>query len=726
MSNLLEGLNPQQLKAVTTTKQPLRIIAGAGSGKTKVITTKIAYLIQEEKIAPWKILAMTFTNKAAREMKERVEKITGQMDAKPFISTFHAWCSRVLREEFTLVGLQKGFLILDQSDQRSFIKKIVKELDLATEENKRKIEKQIMNRISNWKNMFMTPEDAASDAYSLDERNAVRVYKIYEQRLNEANSVDFNDLQMKVHQLFNQNPEVVEKWRNRYDYVMVDEFQDTNDVQFDLIKFLTKGKTNLTVVGDPDQTIYSWRGARVNIIMNFHEAYKDAVSIVLNENYRSTQQILDLANDFIDHNKNREKKNIYTNNPSGKKVEMKECSTRYAEAKFVANEIKDLVKQGYSYGDVFVLYRMNAWSQEFEKVFDNSKIPFQLIGGLKFRERKVVKDSMALIKSVSVKDDLSMERVLGFTPKIGAVTIQKIIAMADEMELSIFDLITHPNEGFINSVTKNLSQLREVLINAEEIYHANNSIEDLLKYMLVNSGYEERLKVLDDEDDIQNIRSLYDQLNNFDQSFDPEFYNEENRVIAFLQEESLSSEEDDNAEPNKVTLLTIHSAKGLENKIVFVVGLNRDVFPGRLSMHSTTELEEERRALYVALTRAEQRLYISYVRGEYSYISQGELAPSKFITELNNDLYNFEQGLFVHADGVITSNKATPTSYPSSRVAMPDVMETDIKVGDRVNHIVFGDGVVIKIISRQFQIAFNNASYGVMMIAIDNPTLSKK
>nr|WP_211246778.1 UvrD-helicase domain-containing protein [Mesoplasma syrphidae] len=726
MSNLLDELNLKQLEAVVTTKQPLRIIAGAGSGKTKVITTKIAYLIQEEHIAPWKILAVTFTNKAAREMKERVELLTGNLQSKPFISTFHAWCSRILREEFNLVGLQKGFLIIDQNDQKQMIKKIVRELDLFDEPLIRDLNKQAVNQISNWKNNFVSPKEVMDESYSLLEKNLAAVYRIYEQKLLENNSVDFNDLQIKVHQLFNQNPETVNKWRDRYDYVMVDEFQDTNDVQFDLIKFLTRGKTNLTVVGDPDQTIYSWRGARVNIILNFEKTYKDAKSVVLNENYRSTQQILDIANDFINNNQNREKKDIFTNNSSGNKVQVKECASMYTEAKFIASEIKNLVKEGYKYGDVYVLYRMNAWSREIEKVLDNSKIPFQLIGGIKFRDRKVIKDAISMLKMVVVKDNLSAERVLNFTPKIGNITIQRIFELSRDKAMNIFDLITHENESLINLATKNLKDLRLTLIEGRRIYEKNISIAGLIKYLLAASGYEKRLEILEDEDALQNIKALYDQLSHFDESFDPLEYNEEDRFIAFLQEESLASEEDDETHPNKVTLLTIHSAKGLENKVVFVAGLNRDVFPGKRSMFSTEELEEERRALYVALTRAQEKLYISYIRGEWSYISQGELSPSKFITELNKELYEFESGLFAHANGTITSTKVVKTEKDLWSEKFDEQHENDYASGDLVEHVIFGEGIVIKIIGTQLQVAFNNPMYGVMVIPIGNKALSKK
>ncbi|ATZ19006.1 ATP-dependent DNA helicase [Williamsoniiplasma somnilux] len=726
MNNLLEGLNENQLKAVMTNDRPLRIIAGAGSGKTKVITTKIAYLINDLKIPSWKILAVTFTNKAAKEMKDRVQKILSNNEDRLFISTFHSFCTRVLREDFISANLEKNFLIIDTNDQQQIIKKIIKELNLNQDQDNRKLQRFIISRISYWKNHLISPQEARDEVFDPNERNAVKVYRVYQETLLTNNQVDFDDLQVKVYQMFNNNPEVLEKWRSRFEYVMVDEFQDTNELQFDLIKFLTKNKNNLTVVGDPDQTIYSWRGAQVNIILNFEKSYKNALTVVLDRNYRSTQQILDLANSFISHNKNREEKNIYTDNTNGEIVEVKEVATRYMEAKSVGAEIQELIKsKKYNYNDIFVLYRMNAWSQEFEKVFANLKIPFQLIGGIKFRERKVIKDAMAFLKVIAVKDNLSMERILHLTPKVGEVTIEKIISLANEHHLNILDLIINEDQSLINSITKNLDKLRTVLIEALKLYKLNSSLEELLKFVLVESGYENKVLLLDDDkDDIKNIYAFYDQLNKFDLDFNSETFGEENKLLAFLQEEALLSEEEDDLQPNKVTLLTIHAAKGLESKVVFIAGLNRDVFPSKLSMFTIAQLEEERRALYVALTRAKEKLYISYVKGEFSYISQGELGPSKFIGELNKNLYSLETNIFVHGDGVITSNK----TIVSSRFENFNKNDSskDYQKGDMVSHMIFGDGVVVKIVDQQLQIAFNNPKFGVMLIASSNPVLKKK
>ncbi|ATZ16769.1 ATP-dependent DNA helicase [Williamsoniiplasma luminosum] len=724
MNKLFENLNEQQLIAVKTTDTPLRIIAGAGSGKTRVITAKIAYLINEKNIFPRKILAMTFTNKAANEMKERIKKMLDNENVNPFISTFHAFCARVLREECEAIGLHNKFSILDSNDQRAIIRKIIKNMKLNEDGTLNRFDKKALSKISFWKNELTEPDEALDICKDIEEKAFAKIYKKYQQHLFEQNLVDFDDLQILVYKIFRDNKDILQKWRNRFDYVMVDEFQDTNEIQFDLIKLLTAGKNNLTVVGDPDQTIYSWRGAKIQIIMQFHQVYPNAVTVVLNENYRSTQQILNLANDLIEHNKHREPKSIFTNNDHGPKPKLKEFSTRYGEARFVAHEIKKLVEeQGYQYGDMFILYRMNAWSQEFEKTLDNAKIPYNLIGSIKFRERKVIKDSIALLKSISICDDLSVERVLKFTPKVGDVTIEKIYNLASEKQLSLFELMID-EENSVRTITKYLDPIRNTFIKARVMFENNESLVELMKFLVKESEYEAIVKRLDDKDrdEWKNVEALYDQLKNFEKGFNSELYGEENVTLAFLQEESLASEEADEEKSNRVSLLTIHSAKGLENKVVFVVGLNRDVFPSKNSMLTIAEFEEERRALYVALTRAKEILYISYIKGEYSHLSGGALIESKFVKELNPDLYTYESNIFVKQEGKSGSYlKKVFGEKPEI-----EVIKTDINENDLVNHVMFGDGIVIKKMDRQLQIQFTDSRYGSMILASDNPVLTKK
>ncbi|WP_342275471.1 ATP-dependent helicase [Spiroplasma endosymbiont of Cantharis lateralis] len=720
IKELLKELNDEQLDSVITTDVPVRIIAGAGSGKTRVITTKIGYLIEKEGIYPSKILAVTFTNKAAQEMKDRVSKIIPNLDRSPLITTFHSFCVRVLREDCEDIGISKDFTIIDASDQAKVIRDIIKKLDISTEKNRP--ERKILSKISNWKSKQIDWNEAYEETFNFEEKKWAKAYRDYQQYLYEKNYLDFDDLILKVHKLFNDNINIREKWRNRFDYILVDEFQDTNYIQFDLVKWLTGKKNNLTVVGDPDQTIYSWRGAKVNIILNFRNEFSNSRTIILNENYRSTKPILDIANNFIDNNKNREKKDIFTQKKEGEIVQVKEVASRNFEAKFVSKKIKELVEENnYKYSDIFVLYRTNAWSQEFEKEFQNQKVPFQLIGGFKFRDRKIIKDVTALLRAVVFKDDLSMERVFTFTPKVGAVTASKLKVASEQLNLNLFDLLTTKSQE-VNQISKNLNDLIECLKNARKIFEENKSILKLTEILIKESGYRDRLDLKDKEDieALQNLEAYYDQMEKYDTYYN-ETENDLNRAVIFLQEEALSSDEENQNEINKVTLLTIHSAKGLENKVVFIVGLNKDVFPSKMSFLSIENLEEERRAFYVAITRAQERLFISYVSGEYSYISNGELGPSRFIQELNPELYEIEKSIYFHSNTDVSSTYKGKANLELK----PDKLEAGVVKGDKIKHMIFGDGLVIKIIDRYISVAFTDPKQGVKMIPINSASWEK-
>ncbi|AGR41803.1 ATP-dependent helicase [Spiroplasma diminutum] len=720
LEELLKQLNDEQLESVITTDVPLRIIAGAGSGKTRVITTKVAYLIEKEKIVPSKILAVTFTNKAAQEMKNRVKKIIPNLDRNPLITTFHSFCVRVLREDCEYIGISKDFTIIDASDQGKIIRDIIKRLDIGNDKNKP--EKKILSKISNWKSKQLSWEEAYEETFNIAEKKWAKAFRDYEQYLNEKNYLDFDDLILKVHKLFNDNLDVREKWKKRFDYIMVDEFQDTNYTQFDLIKWLTGSRNNLTVVGDPDQTIYSWRGAKVSIILNFKEQFKNSRTVMLTENYRSTKPILDIANEFIDNNKNREKKDIFTQKKDGEIVHVKEVASRNFEAKFVSKKIKELIEKGeYKYSDIYILYRTNAWSQEFEKEFQNQKIPFQLIGGFKFRDRKVIKDVTALLRAVVFKDDLSMERVFGFTPKVGAVTSSRIKQAAEEFDLNLFDFLTSQHTE-VNAISKNLNYLIKCLTKSRLLFEENKSLLELTEFLVKESGYKDRLDLKDKEDieSLQNLEAYYDQMEKYDTYYN-ETENELNRAVTFLQEEALSSDEESNEEINKVTLLTIHSAKGLENKVVFIVGLNKDIFPSKMSFYSMESLEEERRAFYVAITRAQELLYISYVSGEYSYISSGELGASRFIQELNPELYDIEKNIYFH------SNNETSSGYKGkpNLELKPQKLEAGVVKGNDIKHIIFGKGKVVRVIDKYISVAFVDPKQGVKMIPINSNTWEK-
>lgn len=721
----LEHLNSHQLAAVVYNDGPLRIIAGAGSGKTRVITMKIAYLVNNLNIPSWRILALTFTNKAAKEMRDRVEVILGNdQRINPFIATFHSFCYRVLREDGEVIGLKNPFSIIDTADQRTLIRRTIKDLGID-QKNYPRAENAALEMIEAWKTNFMDAAEAQKTSVDEQEKDFSLVYQVYEKYLQENNYVDFNDLQLKTYQLFTTDEQTRQKWADRFDHVLVDEFQDTNELQFSLIKMLRKTNPGLTVVGDPDQTIYTWRGARVEIILDFEKNFPKAKTIILDRNYRSTKQILDLANDFIDNNFNREKKDIYTD-VTGVTVTVHEVTTQNSEAEYVAKTIKKLMKEKqYEYSDFFVLYRMNAWSREFEHVFDNNHLPYQLIGGIKFRDRKVIKDAVAYLKAVALNDNISVERILRATPKIGEVTISKLINYATVNDMSIFTLLTvHDQEAA--QISKHLIGISDLLSKGQAKFQENLPVDELLRFLLTQSGYESRVKTLaKNDEDIENLNAFYDQLKHFHDQFDPQFYNEANQTLAFLQEEALGSD-DESGVANKVTLLTIHAAKGLENKVVFVTGNSSGIFPSNRTIGNPAALEEERRAMYVGMTRAKERLYLTYVNGEYSYITNRSLEPSRFIKELNPDLYELEQPLSLPLTNAYsrTFSQSDNKSRTNSQVANSN--SDLLKVGDVIEHVMFGQGVVVKIVNNnQYQIAFNNPSYGIKIIPINSVAIKK-
>ncbi|AKU79339.1 ATP-dependent helicase [Spiroplasma turonicum] len=718
MDKFFINLNNEQLEAVTTVDVPVRIIAGAGSGKTRVITSKIVYLIDNAGIEPKKILAVTFTNKAASEMKNRVEKALPNLLNKPMITTFHSLCVRILREDGNYIGLSNDFTIIDSADQSRIVNKIKKDLNINEELTFST--KKIISKLSGWKSKRLSIDYLIDNLINNEEKKIIRIYEKYLQELEDKNYVDFDDLILKTHLLLKNDEEIKNKWRNRFNYILVDEFQDTNYDQYDLVKWLSS-TNNLTVVGDPDQTIYSWRGAKIKIILDFNNYFKNAKTVFLNQNYRSTKNILDLANHFIDKNEQREKKYIHTQNDTGQIIKVKEAASRNYEAKFVAKEIKRLIKEGnYNFSDIFVLYRVNAWSQEFEKEFHNNGIPFQLIGGFKFKDRKVIKDVTAMIKAVTFKDNLSVEHFLSLIPKVGKVSIEKLVNLSDELNISLYNLLTE-NINTAFSINKNLNDIHNALLKGSELVEKNISVLETCNKLLEYSGYLTRFNPRDNEDreSISNINAFLDQMSNYDKQY---VHTKESNILKdFLYNEALVSDQDDLEVVNKVTLLTIHAAKGLENKVVFIVGVNRDVFPSYMSFMSKESLEEERRAFYVAMTRAQELLYVSYVSGEYSNISKGSLIQSRFIEELNPDLYELETNIFFHDSNTYTSNK------PKYDVNTSEIKKEAMKLakGDKIEHIVFGEGSVIKVQDKYISVAFINPTHGVKMVPINSSTWKK-
>ncbi|WP_338970170.1 ATP-dependent helicase [Spiroplasma endosymbiont of Labia minor] len=722
INDWLEKLNEKQLEAVKYVDSPLRIVAGAGAGKTRVITTKIAYLITSLGIQPKRILAVTFTNKATKEMRERLETmLADSYTSKPFVSTFHAMCVRILREDGLFVDLDSGFSIIDTDDQEKIVKNIILEMNSRNNSNSENIIqakdiKKYTKKISHWKSDFLEPEELLESMYGNDKK-AAGIYKRYEYELKRINATDFDGLLIKTHTLFNNFKDVRDKWKNRFDYVVVDEFQDTNQVQFDLIKWLCGEKNNLTVVGDPDQTIYSWRGAKLQIIMNFNKNFPTAKTIILDENYRSTKRILGLANEFIKHNKEREPKDIYTNNLTGEKPVLAKAFDSHSEAKWVVTNIKKLIQKDYKYRDIFILYRVNSWSRVIEHELKQANIPYNVRGGMQFRNRRVIKDITSLLRMIVFKDELSMIRVLEFTPKIGDVIINKLRSAAEIANLSLVDFIMQPEAL---TISKYIKELQYALNLSLTDYKNKMDLISLTKNIIKYFNYVDvvlKNRSTDLEADLLNIGAYYDQMGEYINSLDPTYT--ENPIINFLQTEVLGTT--DNIEVNNaVTLLTIHSAKGLENKIVFVMGVNRGIFPSRMSYNSATQLEEERRALYVAMTRAEHKLYISFVDGEFSAQINEYLTASKFIAELDSEQLEVSEDITIKIDKPLYSNL-----NPKNNSNKFSQEKNDFILQERVNHIMFGNGIVIKIDNAVTTVAFDNPVYGVKTFIGSTPALSK-
>ncbi|WP_339022918.1 ATP-dependent helicase [Spiroplasma endosymbiont of Crioceris asparagi] len=710
IKELLAKLNNDQLEAVLEIKRPLRIVAGAGSGKTRVIATKIAYLIDVEKINPNKILAITFTNKAAKEMKNRVYDYSG-FETKN-ISTFHSLCVRVLREEFAHANLKKDFLILDSSDQVSIVKELIK----TNKIDDVKKERAIVSKISHWKNNGTSPESAAKDNFKYADIQIVKIYKLYNQYLNENNYLDFDDLIIKTEKLFSNNKDVVQKWSERYDYILVDEFQDTSLNQYNLVKMLVNNRNNLTVVGDPDQNIYTWRGSKIEIILNFEKNFKNAKTIFLNKNYRSTQPILNIANDLISKNKNREEKSIFSDIKVGEKVLVTGAANKMFEAKYVAKKIAKYVKDGkYNYSDFFIIYRINAWSQNFENELQYNKIPFDVYGGMAFRDRAVVKDMTAILKAVVFGDKNSFKRVFRFIPRVGEKTAEKIFLAASIENLSILDIFLHRFE-VVETISKNLKFLRDAFVAATKSMDENKSMVEIAKQLITDLEYAKKFDPKDEEDadSLRYIKSYYDLISSFQ-----EYSNESNTkdmFIEFLQNETLSDSSSKEDTKNKVILSTIHGVKGLEAKCVFVVGVNRGIFP-LSKIWREEELEEERRAFYVAITRAKEELEITYVDGDFSYITNEKLQPSQFISQIDKNLYVSQENLTFNSPSEATFFKPQMQSpipkFQTNKKEPP-------KTNQKITHINFGEGVVIDIVGNFIKVAFADSKIGIKMVPLNS------
>ena len=634
--DIFAGLNPAQKEAVEHTDGPLLIMAGAGSGKTKVLTCKVANLLAKG-VAPWSILAITFTNKAATEMRERVDRMIGEGAKDVWLSTFHSFCAKFLRREVEATGMYKrNFVIYDSSDSQVVIKECLKELNL---DPKQYAPSSIQNAISNAKNQLMGPKAVARDADNFFQQKVAEVYALYAKKLRTNNAMDFDDLLMVSVLLLEEHEEIRIKYQNRFKYILVDEYQDTNGAQYQLTKILAAKHHNLCVVGDADQSIYGWRGADIRNIMDFEEDYPEARTIKLEQNYRSTKNILAAANAVIEHNINRKKKELWTENATGEKLTIYEARDERDEAEFIATTVmKQKTIFNASYGDMAVLYRTNAQSRVVEETFMRRGIPYTMVGGLKFYDRKEIKDILAYLRVIyNPLDTVSLLRIINVPKRgLGATTIAKLADFAENNGLTLFDVISSEETlsqipGITARVKKPL-ELFSTFIFQFMGYQSNMRIDDLIEKVLEESGYLRELqeeKKPENESRIENLKEFVGVARDFQKT-------EENPTLEnFLSTLSLVSDIDNaELEDDRITLMTLHSAKGLEFPTVFMVGMEEGLFPHSRTLMDENEIEEERRTCYVGITRAQRKLYLTCAQQRTIYGKTSMSTPSRFLGEI--------------------------------------------------------------------------------------------
>ena len=692
---MIENLNDRQLEAVTNLDGAMLVLAGAGSGKTRVLTTKVAYLLDQKDISPKNILAITFTNKAAKEMKERIFSLIGREAFLIQISTFHSFGLKLLKENYELLGYDSNFTILDADDSLTVIKKIMKELDIDS--NKYNY-RGIRSSISDNKNEMVSVSEFEKFVYTDYDKVVYEVYKEYENSLKRSNAIDFDDLLLLPIKLFSEHKEVLEKYQEQYKYVFIDEYQDTNKPQYLMSKMISAKYKNITVVGDNDQAIFTWRGADYKNILNFEKDYPDARVVVLDENYRSTKTILKAANNVIKNNKIRKEKNLWTNNEEGPLITYYKAFDEKDESGYVVKETKKLIDSGVNPNDICVLYRANAQSRNVEESFLSNNISYRIVGSYAFYNRKEIKDLIAYLKLVhNEKDDVSLLRVINYPKRgIGNKSIENLGIIAKAENKSLYESITSGKELEFKNIIESLKKDKE-----------NMSLTDFVDLVLTKSGIKESLKnehTLEADIRLENLEEFKSITKNVEEA---------DGIVSledFLDELSLVSDASENQkdEEDKVTLMTMHAVKGLEFDYVFVVGVEEGLFPHLNSMNSEEELEEERRLCYVAITRARKKLYIINSRSRLLYGKVSSNVPSRFIAEIGDDLLDQEkkESIFtkkIHKEEMITNN--------------------DLKPGDLVKHEKYGNGVVLNIEGKIATISFTKN--GVKKLLKDHKAIKK-
>ena len=738
----IQKLNDMQRQAVTTTEGPLLIAAGAGSGKTRVLTHRIAYLIEERQVNPWNILAITFTNKAAAEMKERVEQLVGEEAQSIWVSTFHAMCARILRREAEAIGYERNFTIIDQGEQQTLMKQVLKELNL---DSTRFNYKDMLWKIDDAKNRGLLPMEFESEVSGYIEEIQAKVYHLYQKKLKVASAMDFNDLILLTVRLLEENELIRRFYQNKFQYIHVDEYQDTNHSQYRLVQLLAGQLRNICVVGDADQSIYGWRGANMENILNFEQDYPDAKVILLEQNYRSTQTILKAANSVIEHNVNRKEKQLWSNGAVGEKVKFYRANSDSEEAQYIVQQIYQIKQdEAYKNRDFAILYRTQAQSRSFEDKLLQANIPYKIIGGLKFYSRKEIVDTLAYLKLIDKSsDNISFNRIVNVPKRgIGQATVDKLAEFAESRGLSWFEAIEHLAESNISaSACKKLAafaQLIQMLRQQSEFLN----VSELVEMVWDKTGYIDALQeegTIEAQNRIENLEEFASVTKQFDErgedvliENDPDYLahdseldlSENQRMLTiFLTELSLLSDTDEQFNDDQVTLMTLHAAKGLEFPYVFMVGMEEGLFPLSRAMDNDEELEEERRLAYVGMTRAEKVLYLTAAQSRLLYGRYQHNMMSRFVDEIDNNLIERVGTSFQNAISPRVAYKApenrvvlqTRTGGGTQALRREVSQSKDWKAGDKVMHKAWGEGTIVKVTQKNqdtmLSIAF--ASQGI-------------
>lgn len=722
----LELLNSEQKRAVLHTEGPLLILAGAGSGKTRVLTYRMAYLIDECDVNPWNILAITFTNKAADEMRERVDRIVGYGSESIWVSTFHSMCVRILRRHIDRLGFDQSFTIYDTEDQKTVMKDVCRRLQVDTKMYKERV---LLNAVSHAKDEYISPEEFRLNAQGDFRQEKIgQIYLEYQKELKKNNALDFDDLIVKTVELFQSCPDVLEYYQDRFRYIMVDEYQDTNTVQFKLVSILAKKYQNLCVVGDDDQSIYKFRGANIGNILNFEKNFPNTRVIKLEQNYRSTQNILDAANGVIHNNCRRKEKALWTENEKGEPIIFRHFQNAYEEAEYVAGEIRKKVQsQDAEYRDFAVLYRTNAQSRMFEEKFLLANIPYKIIGGVNFYSRKEIKDVLAYLKTIdNGKDDLAVHRIINVPKRgIGAVTINKVQAYADSVNISFFEALESADR--VPGIGKAILKIQPFvhLIHELRLKLADMTLEKLIREILDRTGYDRDLKEEGTEEAdtrLDNIGELVSKAVVYEEGA------EHPRLSEFLEEVALVADIDSlEDQDNRVLLMTLHSAKGLEFPYVCLAGMEDGIFPGYMSIVAedpVEEMEEERRLCYVGITRAMKELMLTAVRARMIRGENQYNQVSRFVREIPQELLERASAVppvpkvqqpagntaFTKAREIFRTKTFDPQQF---KVVKADRL--DYGVGDRVSHVKFGEGIVLDITEggRDYEVKVNFDRAGI-------------